>query len=824
MAILFSATSQNFTASGWKVVDATSYLNSEAGTSNTTTSNVSSTVFATSAITVEGILVRIKSTTGVGTLTVSLWNNNTGTQVAAVTCNTSDIAQKDANSSGGWVYFKFGSPVTLAVANHSVRILSSVANTVTYYRNTTSPNISRGLVTSTTASAAASDTIIIGGNITGAGSTTVNTITFDNTTATSWGSIEICSYGKMTGENSASKNYNLTISDGGFLRVTHNGIVELSTTSSRLPSSSTFVITTTCATAANNGIDVRSFGTFRAYGLNKTRKCKIASQASSWQNTISTDVSTSWLNNDNIVITGTTLYTQAEQKVLNGNASGTTLTLTSNLSNTHEKTGVIIADVINLTSNFQIFGTSTTLVGYMNVESKAIIDIDNIEFQYYGRNSSTSAGITLNTSVGTYSGSVNIKNCSIWNIGASGFGVYNYNQPGGSTIDGGVTIDGLVGYSTIASYLVYLQSSVGTSNLSTLTNCVAVGFTGVGFYLSLGRWTFTNNISCCVVGFDFTYYLTGTYDSLLAYGCSSIGIRLQSQNMSLNNSTSYRSVIGLALGISANNPYPTNLSLDTITLFGNTSYNINFNGFSGGDIKLTNVSCQGGTTTVANYGIGLPQSNMYGIVFDRCSFGTVTQHALGDLYNTKTLAAINDNLYACDITFINCTFGSSTTFVGQNLLNRYSKIKCQRFNTAGNHITYKKTGTLSNDSTIYDSSSVSQRMTPNDASNKLSGSSFQIAVESGNTATFSIKVRKSVVGDGTAYNGSQPRLILKSNSSAGSTYNSDIVCATASAAAGTWETLSYTLPISVSDSVGMEFYVDCDGTTGWINIDSIIVS
>ena len=66
--------------------------------------------------------------------------------------------------------------------------------------------------------------------------------------------------------------------------------------------------------------------------------------------------------------------------------------------------------------------------------------------------------------------------------------------------------------------------------------------------------------------------------------------------------------------------------------------------------------------------------------------------------------------------------------------------------------------------------------------------------------------------------------MLKSNPSAGSAYNSDIVCATASAAAGTWETLSYTLPSAVTDNVGMEFYVDCDGTTGWINIDSITVS
>jgi len=36
---------------------------------------------------------------------------------------------------------------------------------------------------------------------------------------------------------------------------------------------------------------------------------------------------------------------------------------------------------------------------------------------------------------------------------------------------------------------------------------------------------------------------------------------------------------------------------------------------------------------------------------------------------------------------------------------------------------------------------------------------------------------------------------------------------------GTWETLSYTTPPVNNDSV-LEFYVDCDGVTGWINIDN----
>jgi hypothetical protein len=66
------------------------------------------------------------------------------------------------------------------------------------------------------------------------------------------------------------------------------------------------------------------------------------------------------------------------------------------------------------------------------------------------------------------------------------------------------------------------------------------------------------------------------------------------------------------------------------------------------------------------------------------------------------------------------------------------------------------------------------------------------------------------------YNGSQPRLILKANPAIG--VANDTVIATASAAAGTWAQISGTTAAATDDGV-MEFTVDCDGTTGWINVD-----
>lgn len=93
-------------------------------------------------------------------------------------------------------------------------------------------------------------------------------------------------------------------------------------------------------------------------------------------------------------------------------------------------------------------------------------------------------------------------------------------------------------------------------------------------------------------------------------------------------------------------------------------------------------------------------------------------------------------------------------------------------------------------------------------------------VNSGETKSFSIKIRKTdgkTEGVG-AYNGAEPRIILKKNDYLGQT--TDQVVATMSAAAGVWETFNITTP-SVSATGVFEYVVDCDGTVGWINIAGV---
>jgi len=98
---------------------------------------------------------------------------------------------------------------------------------------------------------------------------------------------------------------------------------------------------------------------------------------------------------------------------------------------------------------------------------------------------------------------------------------------------------------------------------------------------------------------------------------------------------------------------------------------------------------------------------------------------------------------------------------------------------------------------------------------------FTTPVTNGSLITPKVRVRQSVVGDGTAYNGNAPRLILRKNVPLGIT--SDTVIATYSGASGSFQDVTGNTPVPTDDGV-MEFVVDCDGTTGWINLDNFSVT
>ena len=144
-------------------------------------------------------------------------------------------------------------------------------------------------------------------------------------------------------------------------------------------------------------------------------------------------------------------------------------------------------------------------------------------------------------------------------------------------------------------------------------------------------------------------------------------------------------------------------------------------------------------------------------------------------------------------------------------------------NASGFNTTFLAAGTRAVDSTIKGNisatTSPSERLTPQSTSLKLRSGSKFVALDAGQSTRVSVYVRKSSTtnGDSATYNGSSPRLMLKRNGAMG--INSDMPMDQLDTIGDQFLKLSG-ITQTVTDAGVLEFYVDCDGTTGWINIDN----
>jgi len=822
MAQLLCDSNINFTAASWKVIDSTSYLNSETSNATVTTSFVASSTFTTGAITIEGIMIKLNHIlSNTGTITVELYNSTAAASVvgATLTVNVSALPQQLISSGcQGFLYFKFGTPVLLLAATlYSVRVKTSVSSTISLAVSS-GTNWSRCLVTSSTAAPAVSDNLFIAAPYITTTAPSVITCTLNNTSSTIFGSVEMAAYSKMVLENNSATSYKLRIANTGLFITSLNSVVEFGTPSSRIDATSSFLLEMLSTGTATNGINVRHLSKFTMYGSQVTRTAKLIANSSVGATSLTTNISTNWKNGDNIIFANTIRSASAnslcEKKTLTADASGTNLTI-SPMSNAKSGTSPTQCDMGNLTSNAKIYGSSTTstiyiLIGVNTAGCVSNFDVDNVEFRNLGGTVLTKYGIVINGQ--SLSSLINITNCSFYD-GFTTSGAYIYIPNGGDTFNilNNVFYNGNVGL--ILGITNFNGTKKANNNLFIAQNNRGLFLT---FYtLANYKFEVKNNIVSGAVynAIDIStmFGLTDEIDGNISYGNQGLGYYLNASNSILLNMISYlNNGNGIFSDRSNNNKYIGG------TLFGNSGTNLTI---SGGDVLITNFDIQSNTTYTTTYGINggaVNNPSAINIIFNNCTIGTTRSHNIASIILIQEPYLIN---------FINCSFGDSTIYTLNNGVFGSSKVGIQRKNgITGNHITYKGYGTLINDTVIFDTSPSSMRLTPTSPTIKLKSTVFPVSVASGSIATVSIKVRKSVIGDGTAYDGNQPRLILKANASAhASAYNSDIVAATATNAAnGAWETLSYTLPSAVTDNVGMEFYVDCDGTTGWVNVDTFV--
>lgn len=819
MAVLKSIATGNFTAAGtWGLVDTTSYLNSETSYTALTTSYVASSAFTPGAITVDGIALKLADQTGTtGTISVHLTIAGVEVTGTLVTINVADLpASAIAAANGGWQYFKFASPVLLLAATaYKVEAQTSSSSQIQLFRDSTASNWSRALVTTTTQAPAAGDDLIICGEYTGAGTSNTFTVTMDQTVTTDYGSastslvtpaISICNKGILRNGVAAATGYNLKVS--GNVVVYSGGELDLGTVANPMPRNSSMTLLFDCGANVDFGLTVRNLGTFIGQGLSRTvgkliDRCLLNTDATASQTVLGVNADTGWLNNDVVGIASTTrTYSQCEQCTLSA-SDATSITVTSGLTYAHSGTLPTQAEVILLTRNVVISGASASLQTYIDIAATAIIDCDWVEFKWFGSATTNKRGIDLACTTGVQG----FDYCSLHDFTVTNSRGFNMVGASGT----GLTINNCVTYKIDHYHFCNVSStgsSVATNNLFMYCISSAAGM------VNIAGTTVNLSGSSCIgsnyAGFNIYGQIgyLGNLSNLTAHSNFYHGLWIQSNLYGeLSNLTTWR-----------NNYYGLwtaagELVVNNLVAFGNTVCNVNQ---TRGKLTLNSPIINGDTTFSTPTGITLDY--VADLIINSGNIGTVSGIKTAHTQDIVCAATLMN----ARVTLNNTILASAIEIATSSNLPPSGFVAMQKHNqTSGNNRVQYKYGLMTLDTAIYDTTP-SIRLTPNNSSYALMQTIGSVNVNLGQVATPSVKVRESVSGDGTDYNGARIKLYVKQNVALGITADTLLATATVSSE-GAWETISGACP-SVSEDGVLEFYITCNGTTGWINVDTLTVA
>ncbi len=565
-------------------------------------------------------------------------------------------------------------------------------------------------------------------------------------------------------------------------------------------------------TNVDSGFRAEKGSTVGIYGPTMTFwKTLLAANAAASATSLTTADSTGWANGDSIALASTTqTASQCEKKAMGAGASGTSIGTIAALTNAHNGTSPTQAELLNLTRGAKILGTSSSLQAYVFIDTTATVTFQYVELNNLGSATANKRGLDIQTTTGSCS----ITFCSLHDFSvASSIGVL---MSSAGTNHNNITFSSNAVYN-IANVGVQLNATTNTTN--TLDSNAVILTGGVAFNIGDVGCTVTNNtaVGSTSHGFTFSESATsiGTFSGNTAHSNGGYGFNVQNfSNGAVGSTTSWRNSFG---GYNIGSIY--NCTFTTITAFGNAGANIFI--AQACNLIFSGVTSSSDSTFTTASGINM-STFATDIFVDTSTFGVAsgikTAHTQDVICNSGVYQTLFLN---------NCNLASTTPVATQSNMPIGSFVASgKNGQSAGAEKVWKPTGNITSDSVVYNTVSPSLRITPSTASFKTdSGQSpsrgtFTCSVASGTTCTVTVAVRKSVIGDagGATYNGNQPRLIVKRNASAGIT--ADTVLATATNAAnGAFETQTG-VTASVADDCILEFVVDCDGTAGWVNVDT----
>lgn len=852
MAVLISKATGNWTTAGtWGVVDSTSYLNPNTGINVATPpsapgASARSASFTPGAIQIDAIAVKMYTFGGFSpdvSFTVNLYNVTGAADVAgtSVTVNISDFNSNAkhniSGNPGGWLVFKLAAPVTLSAATqYAVQCISSDGQSVSLLTGPTTNDWCRMLRTTTTkapnsGSPDTPDDMVVSGEYTGPGTSNSYTVTMDNTnssidygtdtTSVDTASLAICSKGTLSFGTTAATNYYLKIS--GWVIVYAGGTLNIGTTGTPMPRDSTAVL----ELDNNSGNRAMSLvvwegGTFNAQGQSRTSGKNVpwallTADASAGATTLNVDRDTGWLSGDRVIVSPAVSYNLFDDLTLTANAGASSITVRSSVgspdigtANIHLGTNSpLIDEVINLTRNVKIRSSSSTNTIALHFYDGSVVDIDWVEFQYLDDMRVYLGRVT------TYAVNFSMQFSSLYNCSAYGC----YWTVGTNTVNFPITnlvFSNNVGHMPGADRWFFIDAPFVPTNWTVDSNASIAG----SFYIGDLGGTCTNNRVSGMGGNGFTlqsnsvYEAYGTISNLYSHANASNGFAIQNMQGtgSFSNLTAFHCLYGIYTSGSGV------LTIDTAAIAGCTS----------------GIYSNSSTTTYKNVTIG-------GTSYNTCANGYYASYTAHDLLENCTISVVSGVYTACTYdtyftyavsTFRNCTLAGANEVYPGVISSLNSSLRMEKVDgIAGNHKTFMQTGSAVTDATIYRSYAPSIRLALVSGRSALSTLKLESAprrhgilvpVTSGMALTASCWVRMSTAGDGTAYDGSGPRLVVRSNPAVG--IMGDMVLATVPIVgaspdiSGTWRQLIGTTQRATDDGV-MEFIVDCDGTAGWVNID-----
>ena len=527
-----------------------------------------------------------------------------------------------------------------------------------------------------------------------------------------------------------------------------------------------------------------------------------------------------------------------EAKTITG-STGTTVAFSTNVTNAKSGTTGTQTPVVYLGGNIIFTGSTTTNTFNIRQRFSSKLYLNNVGLSQLGSATTSLRGLMIE---GTAGSECIIDSCSFYNNNTS------------ALILPITATDNFIIRNCVGAISVNIPV-VASVNTQIISGCTFIGGTNQAIGLtctSLNARIFNNNFNgnhttLLVISYSpaFTTQQTVSllYDNEIG-AAPGVAVSYGGTNAILSGLTIWNcNSTGLFFG-SSNTSLQEGINLN---VYGSTTANVGFTA-TGNLLPHRFTNCRFGAETYGAANVNnvqfdstvsfIPRStSQTSLVFDSCVIGNSTLPAS----NADVAILITSTPFLPNVLFDNCTLGSTNRYsIATNNLTLGSKVKFQKINNnTSQHRTYYRSGYIGSDSSIVDTSPISYRAVPESATINLISPLFKVNILSGQSVTLTAKVRKSVVADGAAYNGSlQPSLaILYRNDLgfSGLTYSgvnisnsfaidefATVVSAT-NVANGNWQSLSWVSPVA-TDNTAIDFYSICNGTTGWVNWDTIRVT